>query len=204
MKTHSVHIAWKAWFHGRALLLSVCLGLFGTLTLWADMRIPQITQFNIAADMREIFVVVGAWYGGPLGGLLAGAFSALYSPASNPLLHFSTAIAHALAGLALELSYQPGRTALKGAGFVLAWVRAILVYYLTLLGVISLVISLLVPSFFPGLAGGDNPLWSGYLTFFSAVLPEFVVVLLMTLVMMLALPGLYRKPLWDVDKGPNP
>ena len=194
---------WKSWLHWRVLLIGIGLGLVGAVTLWAEMRIPLYPQLNIAADVREFFVVIGAWYLGPIGGLLTGAVSAAYSPIANPFLHFSSWIAHSLAGLALGLVYSP-RNDLTARNFVFLWVRAILTYYLVLIVVLIVFISLLVPSFFlsPDLPGGT--VLQNYVVFISAVLPELGFVLVLTLIGMLALPKKYRKPLWSVDKPNNP
>jgi hypothetical protein len=70
--------------------------------------------------------------------------------------------------------------------------------------VLTVFISLLVPSFFlsPGLPG--STVLQNYFAFVSAVLPELGFVLALTLIGMLALPKKYRKPLWSVDKPINP
>ncbi len=195
---------WKSWFYWRALLIGILMGLMGAMTLWADMRIPLYPQLNVAADVRELFVVLGAWYTGPIGGMLAGAVSALYSPVSDPSLHFSTWLAHTLAGLSLGLVYLPGRTNLAGKHFIVAWARALLTYYLVLVTVVMASISLLVPSFFATMTQPENPLVQGYINFLLAVLPELGFVFVLTAIGLLALPRIYRKPLWDVDKPNNP
>ncbi len=194
----------QRWLNWRALLVGSVLGLIGAVTLWADMRIPQFPNSTVGTDVRELFVILGAWFGGPLGGLLSGAFSAIYSPAGDSQLHFSTWIAHALAGFSLGLYYKPGHTVLTGWAFFLAWIRAVLLYYLVLLVVVSLFIGLLVPAFIPSLPGSGGDTWQMYLTFWLAALPELAFVLPITLLVMLALPLAYRKPLWDVDKPINP
>ena len=195
---------WKSWFYWRALLIGVLMGVVGTVTLWADMRIPLYPRLNIAADVRELFVVLGAWYTGPIGGMLAGAASAIYSPVNDPLLHFSTWLAHTLAGLSLGLVYLPGRTNLAGKNFVVTWVRAILTYYLVLVTVVMASISLLVPSFFLSMTQPGDSLFQGYITFLNAVWPEMGFVFVITTIGLLALPRIYRRPLWDVDKPNNP
>lgn len=199
-----LHLDIQRWLNWRALLVGSVLGLMGTVTLWADMRIPQFPDSTVGTDVRELFVILGAWFGGPLGGLLSGAFSAFYSPAGDAQLHFSTWVAHALAGFSLGLFYKPGHTALKGWAFSLAWIRAVLLYYLVLLVVVSLFIGLLVPAFIVSLAGPDGGTWQMYLNFWLTALPELAFVLPITLIVMLALPHRYRKPLWDVDKPINP
>lgn len=200
----SVFFKIKAWSNWRALLISVMFGLFGAITMWADMRIPQIPDFNIGTDVREIFVILGAWFGGPLGGFLGGIVSALYSSVGDWYLHLATIMGHALAGFAMGMTYRPNHTALKGTGFALVWLRAVLVYYFVLLASISFFVSLFAPSFFPALAGPGKSLFHGYLIFWLGALPEFAFVLPITLIMMLAWPHSYRKPLWDVDKPANP
>lgn len=195
---------WKSWFYWRALLVGVLMGVVGTITLWADMRIPLYPRLNIAADVRELFVVLAAWYTGPIGGMLAGAASALYSPVNDPLLHFSTWLAHTLAGFSLGFIYLPGRTDLTGKSFIVTWAKAVLIYYLVLMTVVMSSISLLVPSFFLSIIQPGDSLFQGYLSFLSAALPELGFVFALTLIGLLALPRIYRKPLWDVDKPNNP
>jgi hypothetical protein len=199
-----LHLDIQRWLNWRALLVGSALGLIGAVTLWADMRIPQFSNSNVGTDVRELFVILGAWFGGPLGGLLSGAFSAIYSPAGDSRLHFSTWIAHALAGFSLGLYYKPGHTVLTGWAFSLAWIRAVLLYYLVLLVVVSLFIGLLVPAFITSLPGPEGDTWQMYLNFWFSALPELAFVLPITLLVMMALPHGYRKPLWDVDKPLNP
>lgn len=195
---------WMRWLGWKTLLTGIIFGLFGLLTLWADMRIPIVPDSNIAADTREIFVVLGAWFGGPIGGLLAGGVSALYSPIGDPALHFSTWIAHSLAGLALGLVYLPKHKNLPWLKFVVLWAFCVLVYYLSLVFVVTVAITLLKPEFIIQLAGPNNNLLQGYMLFFSGAYPEMVFVFLLTLFSLLALPKQYRKPVWDVDKPSNP
>ena len=194
---------WKHWLHWQTLLIGALFGMVGSVTLWADMRIPLVPQLNIAADVREIFVVVGAWYTGPIGGLLAGAISALYSPIGQPALHISTWVAHAMAGLALGLAYSTKTDRLSGINFVLTWARAVLTYYLVLLVTLGLCFSLLAPSFLKMVAGPEGTLLQGWLTLVSSALPEMGFVFLITVIGFMALPKKYRKPIWNVDKPTN-
>lgn len=194
----------RRWFNLRALLVGAILGMFGTITLWADMRIPQIPALNIGADVREIFVILGAAFGGPFGGLLAGAFSALYSPVGDFRLHLATWLSNTLAGFSLGLAYRPLREEIKGIAFIGVWTRSLIVYYLTLLSCVTVFIGIFSPKFFLPLAGPSGGIFMSYLNFWLAALPEIAFVIPITLVLMLALPHGYRKPLWDVDKPNKP
>ncbi len=194
---------WKHWLHTKSILIGAIFGLFGLLTLWADMRIPIMPSLNIAADAREFFVVLGAWFGGPIGGLLAGSISAFYSPIGDAMLHFSTWIAHTLAGFALGMVYLPKYKNLGWLKFSLLWASCILIYYATLLGVVSISITLLKPEFIHQLAGVGQPLIKGYLTLFLGAFPEAMYIFFFSLITLLALPQHYRNPA-AVDKPLNP
>jgi LytS/YehU family sensor histidine kinase len=177
----------------RTLLLALAFGLLGLLTLWGDLRVQVLPQYNIAGDVREIFVVLGAALTGPFGGALVGGISALYSPVSDPVLHFSSWLAHVLAGLSLGWVYQSVRK-FSGWRFLLNWLTSVLTYYLILVATVLINLHLLAPAFLAQLAGAKALPWLGDYRMAVAVFPELLVVLFFTLIVMLALPIYYRRP----------
>ncbi len=134
-----------ALFSPVTLLIALVFGLIGTLTLWANMRIPSVWGSDVAADVREIFVVLGAALTGPLGGAVAGLVSAFYSPAPLPVLHGITMIAHSLAGLVLGWVFVRVRPTHANVDFFLKWFGCISLYYLTLVLSFLVLASLFAP-----------------------------------------------------------
>jgi hypothetical protein len=189
--------SWQVYFKPRALLVALIFGMLGLATLWANMRVPILPDHNVAADVREIFVVLGAALTGPIGGALAGGISALYSPAQNPALHFSTWIAHVLSGLALGWVYQ---AVYKWAGWklVAGWALSVLIYYFALLTAILAAFHLLAPDFLASLAGPGAPPWQGDLIMTIAAVPEALIVFAFTTIVLFALPRRYRRPVWKM------
>lgn len=196
---------WQVYFQPRALLIAVVFGLAGLATLWTNMRVPIIPAYNIAADVREIFVVLGAALTGPVGGALAGGISALYSAEPAPALHFSTWIAHVLGGLALGWAY---RVVYKWAGwrFLAGWALSVLIYYLALLVALLAALHSLAPDFLRKMTGPGAPPWQGDYLMATAAIPEMIFIFAFTAIVLYALPRHYRRPVWetanhDVDKS---
>lgn len=193
------HFTWKQFASSRALLMALIFGLLGVLTLWVDLRIPILPAQNIAADTREIFVVLGAALTGPLGGAIAGGVSALYSPQSTPMLHLSTWLAHSMAGLALGWVYRLVQVRWEWPRFLLFWAKCVLVYYLVLVSVFIFSVFFLVPALASQIAGPEaSPAW-GYFILATSVLPETLFIFLFTSVVMIALPRKYRSPVWQLS-----
>ncbi len=198
----------RAYVSPQVILIAATFGLIGMSTQLADMRVPILPAYGISADSREIFVVLGAVFSGPVGGALTGCISALYSPFTNPLLHWFVLLAHTLAGCAIGWIYGNVDNRERVRRFALDWFKCILGYYLVLVATFTLCSGLFVPSLLQGIAGPGIPVWRGYLILVGSALPEAIFILVITLVVMLALPVHYRVPIWKrlaaVDKKIGP
>ncbi len=187
-----------ALFSPATLLIALVFGLIGTLTLWANMRIPSMWGSDVAADVREIFVVLGAALTGPVGGAIAGLVSTIYSPAPAPVLHASTMIAHSLAGMVLGWTFMRVRPTHATFDLFVKWFGCISLYYLTLVFSFLALASLLAPSWV-NRANTSDPSWMPYVLIAYSALPELFYTLLITSVVMLALPIRYRFRLWRIS-----
>lgn len=186
---------WRRWANPRLLLVSIIFGLVGMLTLWAGMRLPIVPSANIAADAREIFVVLAAGLTGPLGGLLAGAIASLYSPSADVGLRFCTWLAHTLAGFSLGLYFRALSLPYRGWRFLFFWLSSVSVYYAVLVGVFTLSASLVSPLFVVALAQPEGIFALGMLRLALSALPEMAFIMAFTATIWMALPLWVRKPL---------
>lgn len=183
---------WKKYFVPKALIAALVFGFLGVLTLWAEMRVPLIPSQNIDADVRELFVVIGAALTGPIGGALTGFVSASHSVFSDAKMQFAALLAHILAGAALGWVYRQRQDTWT---FILAWLGCVALYYAMLVGIFVGMGYFLFPQMAQEVAGAD-PLWLGYWRVILSALPEFFFTFAVTTVAMLALPRKYRQPLW--------
>lgn len=173
-----------------AFWVSIAFGLLGMVMMLADFRIMIFPAYNIAADLREIFVVLGAALSGPFAAL-TGLLASAYAPTDQWSLHLATSLAHMGAAAWLGWLYQPGWARLPWHRFAWRWLAGLAGYYLVLILIFNLVVSLTLPEWLVGIGGQDN-LWAGWIVILQGAWPEAVFTLPFTLALMLALPPHYR------------
>jgi hypothetical protein len=177
------------------LVLGITLGLVDFLSLGVHWVI-RIASFGQIGP-QEVLVIISAALGGPLGLLAANFFQELGMHLfllkgdfpGQPWLEVSISIAdfiaHALALLVVAYSYRfLHQRAKKAYIFFSGWILIILIYYALLLPLQSLVHNLLVPGLIP------------LPTLVRGSPPEFLVVMIISTLFLIALPKRYRKPLW--------
>ena len=187
------------------LVLGGALGLLDLVSLAVDFPIP-LGPLG-ATGPQEILLTMSAALGGPLGVLAASPRHELgitffflsdqlppeQMSSTGALFSVADLVAHILALLAVAYGYRFLQTrAKKVATFCAGWVLIVVLYY-----------GFLVPlqSFLLGLVIADKPTLSAL---FQNNLPEFLVVVIITTLFILALPRRYRRPLWyDPKQAPD-
>ncbi|GIK43661.1 MAG: hypothetical protein BroJett011_74940 [Chloroflexota bacterium] len=163
------------------------------LVRWADLTIPAIGTAKI--DPREIFVTLGAAFTGPVGGLVIGFLSGL--PALFVVSGFTSIIAHSLSGLLIGFLYKPVYQRWRMPVLLLGWIVLIVVYYyIFLIPTFLAAISLIQSGGLSDVLGVDLSFFQAYSLLALVAFPEVTATLLVTAIILFALPEKYRRPLW--------
>ena len=170
-------------------------GAAAFLVRWAGLAIPVIGP--AAIDPREVFVTLGAASTGPVGGLVIGFFSGLPSvmktgPATN-----SSLVAHVISGFLIGLLYRPLYKRWSVPALLLGWAVLVAAYYYVFLIPIFLAAA---PLTYPGglsdVFGANLRFSQAYILLVQAAFPEVVATLIVTAIILIAMPERYRRPLW--------
>ncbi len=152
-----------------------------------------------ASGPQEIPLILSAVFGGPLGLFLASlihelgislyVFKSVFSPdqMSSTVVAFAIAdfSAHVLALLAAAYGYRfLYQRANKLITFLAGWIFIVAAYYTLLVFLQSILVGMVIP---------DTPF---SITLMQDFLPEFQMTLIITTLIIVALPRRYRKPLW--------
>ena len=187
------------------LVLGGALGLVDFVSLAVNFLIP-LGPLG-ATGPHEIFLIMSAALGGPLGLLVAnilhesGIFIFFLNNEISPDLIWSTGIlvstadftAHLIALLVAAYCYKfLHQRAKKPSAFLGGWVLIVVIYYALL---VLLQFSLI------GLVFPDTPSLS---MLYQNNLPEFLVVAIISTLIWFALPVRYRKPLWVEHQPVSP
>lgn len=170
-------------------------GAAAFLVRWVGLTIPVVgTTANI--DPREIFVILGAAFTGPVGGLVIGFLSGL-SPGVDVYRALSTTMAHVVSGLLIGFLYKPVSKRWRMPALLFGW--AVLVaayYYIFLIPTFLAVTSLADPASLSAVFGADLSFLEAYIILAPAAVPEAVATFIVTAIILIALPENYRRPLW--------
>lgn len=175
--------------------LLVVVGFSGAafLVRWADLTIPVMGTARM--DPREIFVTLGAAFTGPVGGLVIGFLSGL--PALFVVSGFSSILAHSLSGLFIGFLYKAVYQHWRMPVLLLGWIVLVAVYYyIFLIPAFLTVILLIQAGGLSGVLGVDLSFFQAYRLLASLAFPEVAMTLVVTAIVLLALPEKYRQPLW--------
>ena len=176
------------------LLVVVGFSAAAFLVRWAELVIPVIGTLAYT-DPREIFVILGAAVTGPVGGLVIGFFSGL--PAVSIVLGPASLIAHSVSGLLLGSLYKPVYNRWRMPILLSVWVGLVTAYYyIFLLPTFLATISLADPGGIAVIFGLDLSTFQAYRSLGQAAFPEVLATLIVTSIILIALPGKYRRPLW--------
>lgn len=187
------------------LLLGAVLGLLDFVSLAVDFLIP-LGPFG-ATGPQEILVIMSAALGGPIGLLIAQVFQDLgiylyflnsqFLPEQMSSLGVLTALAdfaaHFIALFVLAYGYKLlHQRAKKMYTYLAGWILLIVIYYTLLVFFQSYLIGLVV--------NVHHPLSVAFQNNF----PELIVVVIITTLILIALPEKYRRPLWIEQRSPSP
>jgi hypothetical protein len=188
------------------LVLGIALGLLDYVSIAVHFVLP--TSEETFVGPQEVFVLVSAALGGPLGLFITSLFqeAAVHlfllkgqlPPEQAPLEIFvSTAdfIAHLLAGLPVVYCYRfLHQRAKRAITFSVGWIPIVMIYYALLLSLQSLLYNIVIPGMLP------------LFVWVQSSLMEVLVAAIISSLVWIALPARYRRPLWiDVQPGtPSP
>lgn len=165
----------------RQFLAALCFGTLAALTLFSGLAVPL--GHGLLAEPSEVFVTLGAAFSGPFGGIIVGLLQGVvYAPERN-------IPAHVLAGFLWGAWYVVLYRWSLGKG---RWARAALwaasvpVYYYILL----LPLHIAIASVTLGV-----PFLTLFLEAAEGVLPEMAFTLVVTSMVMAALPERWAAPL---------
>ncbi len=122
---------------------------------------------------------------------MIGFFSGL------PSILMSTGIAHVVSGLFIGLLYKPLYSRWPMPKLLLGWAVLIAAYYYVFLIPPFLAITLLTyPEGLSIVFGTDLAFLQAYIFLIKAAFPEALATLIITAIILIALPKKYRRPLW--------
>ena len=186
-----------------ALALGGTLGILDFISWASDFLIP-LGPYG-ATGPQEVFITMSAALGGPLGlsitcllhelGNYAFGLKSLFSPEQMPLMGilYATAdfAAHIVAAMTVAYGYKfLHQRAKKIYVYIGGWMFIMVVYYILLVSLQFILIGFVI----------DLP---PLLELFSNFLPESLVVVIITSLILLALPVRYLRPLW-LERQPVP
>lgn len=183
----------KMWLVGPWPVVALGFGLAAFLVRWAGLSIPVIgTQVN--SDPREIFIILGAALTGPVGGLVIGLLGGLATLFRG--FGLSDVLAHMIGGLFMGVLYKFTYRRWRMPILFIAWVVLVIGYYFIIILAFVSAVFLLYPGNAPILFGaGVSPVQT-YRLMAQAAFPEMIITLIVSSVILLALPKKYRRPLW--------
>lgn len=154
----------------------------------AGVTVP-IPGTPVVTDPREIFTTTGASLTGPIGGIVIGILAGI----AEPGIPLASLLAHIIGGIYNGLVYKnlSWRFRENNVLRLVLWAVQVLGYYIVVvvpLFVVGLVI------FYP------DPEYGGFFALLGALevgaLPEAVLTIIVTTIIMAALPARFRRPLW--------
>jgi hypothetical protein len=186
------------------LVLGIALGLLDYVSIAVHFVLP--TSEETFVGPQEVFVLVSAALGGPIGLFITSLFqeAAVHlfllkgqlPPEQAPLeIFISTAdfFAHILAGLAVVYCYRfLHQRAKRAITFFAGWIPLVMIYYALLLSLQSLLYNIVIP--------GMLPL---FVWIQSSLMEVFVAAIISSLVW-IALPVRFRRPLWIGQQPATP
>ena len=167
----------------RAMAVAIVFGGVALIIVLADMTIP-IPGTKAMSDPRELFTTLGAALSGPIGGVLIGILAGVAMP-KFPLISI---FAHIVGGVWMGFAYKKlVYSHLRTLTGLLGWAGIVLAYYYLFL----------MPGFTIGLFyGAGLAFLPTYTSIAIGALPEALLTTCITIVVILALPARYRRPLW--------
>ena len=172
------------------LLIAGIFGLAALAVVTAGIVLP-LPGIEVVTDPREIFTTLGAGLTGPVGGVIIGVLAGVNEPGG---IRWASILAHVAGGLWMGFSYKMlVHNRLNMPLRILGWAALVLVYYY---GIVSPGFVIGINLFYPELnESGVSPLGQ-YLTLARGVIPEALLTVLVTSLVLAALPRRRQRPLW--------
>lgn len=178
---------------GSWLIVAISFGAVAFLVRWAGLFIPVIgTRIN--SDPREIFIVLGSALTGPVGGLLIGLLGGVASLIKD--VGLTDLLGHMIGGLLMGLLYKWAYRRWRMPILFIAWVSLVIGYYFSISFVFVSGLFLFYPGNVPIMFGVDLPFFQVFRLLVQVALPEMAITIIVTSIILVALPPKYRRPLW--------
>jgi len=187
-------------FSSRVIAVSLAFGGVALVVVLAELFVP-IPGTGVITDPREIFTTLGAALTGPVGGLIIGILAGIgeaFIGAPAERIPLASLLAHVAGGLWMGLAYKKlVFNRLQMPAFVLGWAAIVAIFYFVF-AIPGFVIGQLLfyPEQYAAFYGEGASLIEAYLTLSPGVVPEVLITMTITSLVMVALPRRYRRPLW--------
>jgi two-component system, cell cycle sensor histidine kinase and response regulator CckA len=160
-----------------------------------------ISGTSLVTDPREILVALGAAFTGPIGGIIIGIMSGLIQPVSAfaPVSMFC----HAIGGFFIGICYKPLYRLTTLPRFIGLWILLITFYYFALILPFAVIGVSFSPELLQQMFGTYTNFTDLYIRVLApSVVPEWIVVVVVTVVVMLSIPEKFRRPPGYIEKDP--
>lgn len=173
-------------FSLKTLLIGIAFGVMAFLIVIAGIHFP-IPGTNVVTDPREIFVTFGSAISGPIGALLIGILAGIREPGG---IEKASLLAHIIGALWIAFAYKKLLVRyFKGASVFLGWILSVIAYYFVFV----------ITGFALGLKFFHNDpttFYQLYAGISKGVVFEVILTVIITTLVLVALPKKYRLPLW--------
>jgi LytS/YehU family sensor histidine kinase len=178
----------KPLLSARQVGMAAAFGGAALAVVLAGLTIP-IPGTPVVTDPREIFTTIGAALTGPIGGIVVGILAGI----AEPGIPIASLLAHIIGGIFSGFAYKnlAWRFRDRKPLSLALWALQVVVYYWVIV----------VPLFALGLVlFYPDPEYGGFLALMLSleayVIPEMILTVVVTTILMASLPERYRLPLW--------
>ncbi len=178
----------------KIIVTALIFGAATMITQEMELTIPVLGSAN--TDPRELLITIGAALTGPIGGVIIGLmsipwFTGLIGP------HLPTLVSHVMAGLFIGIAYKKlVYQRMDFPWFLFGWAGLVILHYYLLLTPIGIVFSFILDPIAYAQNFGDVTLWQLYIILVKLAVPELIITVFITTIIMAVLPPKYRCPLW--------
>lgn len=187
-------------FSAKVAAVSFAFGGVALVIVLAELFVP-VPGTGVVTDPREIFTTLGAGLAGPVGGLIIGVLAGIgeaFIGAPAERIPLASLLAHVAGGLWMGWAYKKlVFNRMQMPVLVLGWAALVMVYYFVI-AIPGFVTGQLLfyPDQYAAFYGEGASLIKAYLTLSQGVVPEALITMIITSLVIVALPRRYRMPLW--------